>query len=66
MALVYVLDQRGNPLMPTSRCGHVRHLLKAKRAVIVKMKPFTIRLKYQTDEGRQSIILGIDPGRTNK
>lgn len=65
MALVYVLDQRGNPLMPTSRYGHVRYLLKAKKAVVVKTKPFTIRLKYQTDGGYQPIILGIDPGRTN-
>lgn len=65
MTLVYVLDQRGNPLMPTSRCGHVRHLLKAKKAVVVKTKPFTIRLKYKTDGACQPIILGIDPGRTN-
>ena len=65
MALVYVLDQRGTPLMPTSRYGHVRHLLKAKKAVVVKTKPFTIRLKYQTDGACQPIILGIDPGRTN-
>lgn len=65
MALVYVLDQRGNPLMATCRYGHVRHLLKAKKAVAVKSKPFTIRLKYQTDGGRQPVILGIDPGRTN-
>ena len=65
MALVYVLDQRGNPLMPTSRYGHVRHLLKMKKAVVVKTKPFTIRLKYQTNGVCQPIILGIDPGRTN-
>ena len=65
MALVYVLDQRGNPLMPTSRCGHVRRLLKTKKAVVIKTKPFTIRLKYQTDGACQPIILGIDPGRTN-
>lgn len=51
--------------MPTSRYGHVRHLLKTKKAVVVKTKPFTIRLKYQTDGACQPIILGIDPGRTN-
>lgn len=65
MTPVYVLDKHGNPLMPTRRYGHVRHLLKTKKAVIVKTKPFAIRLKYQTDKKCQPIILGIDPGRTN-
>lgn len=27
MSTVYVLNKDGKPLMPTTRCGHVRHLL---------------------------------------
>lgn len=41
---VYVLDSRGSPLKPTARNAKVRLLLKEKKAVIVKYKPFTIRL----------------------
>ena len=31
MATVYVLNQDGNPMMPTTRCGHVRFLLKQNK-----------------------------------
>lgn len=65
MGVVYVLNKNGNPLMPTTRCGHVRLLLKSGKAVVVKQVPFTIKLKYQTQGEKQRIILGIDPGRTN-
>lgn len=41
---VYVLDSSGSPLKPTARNAKVRLLLKEKKAVIVKYKPFTIRL----------------------
>ena len=30
--LVYIQDVNGQPLMPTSRCGKVRRLLKDKKA----------------------------------
>ena len=30
MTIVYVLNKAGEPLMPTTRCGHVRHLLNKK------------------------------------
>lgn len=65
MAAVYVLSKAGKPLMPTTRCGHVRHLLKQKKAKVVATKPFTIQLLYDCPEGVQSLVLGIDPGRTN-
>lgn len=32
MSTVYVLNKDGKPLMPTTRCGHVRHLLKEQKA----------------------------------
>ena len=65
MQLVYVLNKKGNPLMPTSRCGHVRWLIKTGKAVVVNNNPFTIRLKYAISNCTQQLTLGIDPGREN-
>jgi hypothetical protein len=65
MSTVYVLNKDGKPLMPTTRCGHVRHLLKEQKARAVRTKPFTIQLLYETDDVVQPLYLGIDPGRTN-
>ncbi len=65
MAVVYVLSKGGKPLMPTTRCGHVRILLKTKRARVVDKDPFTIQLLYECEEAVQPLVLGIDPGRTN-
>lgn len=62
---VFVQGKHGNPIMPTTRCGHVRHLLQERRAIIVQMKPFTIRLLYDGPEIVQPVTVGIDPGRTN-
>lgn len=65
MAVVYVLSTNGKPLMPTTRCGHVRILLKEGKARVVEQNPFTIQLAYETEEITQPLYLGIDPGRTN-
>lgn len=65
MSTVYVLNKDGKPLMPTTRCRHVRHLLKEQKARVVRTKPFTIQLLYETKDVVQSLYLGIDPGRTN-
>ena len=65
MSTVYVLNKNGKPLMPTTRCGHVRHLLKEQKARVVASKPFTIQLLYETKDVVQPLYLGIDPGRTN-
>ena len=43
MPTVYVLNKDGKPLMPTTRGGHVRHLLKEQKARVVRAKPFTKR-----------------------
>ena len=32
MSTIYVLNKDGKPLMPTTRGGHVRHLLKEQKA----------------------------------
>ena len=64
--MVYVSDKNGEPLMPTTRYGHIRILLKERKAVVVKERPFTVKLLYDVDEaGNEKIILGMDPGRTN-
>ena len=51
MSTVYVLNKDGKPLMPTTRGGHVRHLLKEQKARVVRTNPFTIQLP---NEGRES------------
>ncbi len=65
MTVVYVQSASGKPLMPTTRCGHVRILLKEGKARVVERKPFTIQLMYESSEATQPLYLGIDPGRTN-
>ena len=65
MDIAYVLDNQGNPLMPTKRLGRVRHLLRKDKAEIACYKPFTIQLKYESTHFVQDLYVGIDPGRTN-
>lgn len=65
MVYVYVLNRKGEPLMPTTRYGHVRKLLKSGKATAVNNHPFTIRLKYDTPDIIQSLTLGVDTGREN-
>mgnify|MGYP000516580639 CR=1 FL=1 len=60
--MVYVQDIDGNPLMPTTRHGKVRRLLKSYMAVVVNLCPFTIRLKYTTTDYKQEVVLGVDAG----
>lgn len=60
---VYVLDKNGQPLMPTSRFGKVRRLLRDKKAKVVNSCPFTIRLLYEPETKIvQDIVLGVDTG----
>lgn len=62
LMFVYVLDNDGQPLMPTSRFGKVRRLLKSKQAKVVKRCPFTIQLLYKTTDFTQEATLGVDTG----
>ena len=48
--------------MPTRRHGHVRRLLKAGRAKVVKRTPFTIQLSYKGTSYTQPVSLGVDAG----
>lgn len=63
--MVYVLAKDKTPLMPTENYGHIRWLLKHKKAVVVSTKPFMVRLKFKTSKITQPLTCGIDPGRTN-
>ena len=60
---IYVLNMRGQSLMPTTqRTG--KKLLKEGKAKVVKRWPFTIQLTYATGEATQLIKLGVDIGYT--
>ena len=60
---VYVISKDGQPLMPTSRFGKVRRLLKNKKAKVVSRCPFTIQLLYEPKtEIVQEVVLGQDTG----
>lgn len=58
---VFVLNMRGEPLMP---CGprKARVLLKEGKAKVYKRTPFTIQLTIPTGETKQEISLGVDAG----
>lgn len=60
--MVYVQDIDGKPMMPTTRHGKVRRLLKAKKATVVNLCPFTIQLTYKSTDHKQPVTLGIDAG----
>lgn len=60
--LVCVVSKNGERLMPTSRLGKVRHLLKEGKATIYCRKPFTIQLTYETSEYTQPIEMCVDSG----
>lgn len=60
---VYVLDKNGQPLMPTSRFGKVRRLLKEGKAKVVRREPFTIKLLYEPETDIvQECYCGVDTG----
>ena len=59
---IAVLSKNGERLMQTECYGKVRHMLKDGRAVIVKRRPFTIQLTYETSTYTQPIELCVDAG----
>jgi len=60
--LVYVINKEGNPIMPTKKCGWVRHVLKSKQAKVVCLCPFIIQILYNCPSYCQPITLGVDTG----
>lgn len=60
--MVYVLNNDGQPLMPTDRYGKVRKLLKSGQAKVINRCPFTIQLLYESTTHTQPVTLGVDAG----
>jgi len=58
---VYILNCHGYPLMPCSP-RKAKLLLKAGKAQVVKMVPFTLQLLYGSSGYKQEVSLGIDAG----
>ncbi|WP_268874089.1 RRXRR domain-containing protein [Duodenibacillus massiliensis] len=58
---VFVLNMRGQPLMPCSP-PKAHKLLRAGKAVPVRRTPFVIQLTVPTGETKQPITLGVDAG----
>lgn len=59
---VYVLSKDGERLMPTTRLGRVRRLLRDGRAVIASRKPFAVQLTYETTSYTQDLEFCVDAG----
>lgn len=59
--MVYVISQKGKPLMPCSN-PIARLLFKQGKAKVKKREPFTIKLTYETTNYIQDLILGVDTG----
>ncbi len=53
---VVVLSKSGKVLMPCTP-AKAKHLLKAKKAKVVRLKPFTIELKFASTEYLQIPLL---------
>ena len=63
--MVYVRNIEGKALMPTSN-AKARKLLKQKKAKVISLRPFVIKLNYRTKtEYTQNLHLGIDSGYSN-
>ena len=58
---VSILNVHGEPLMPCQP-RKARLLLKAGKARVVKMVPFTLQLLYGSSGYKQEVALGIDAG----
>ncbi|MHA1911261.1 MAG: RNA-guided endonuclease IscB [Candidatus Kariarchaeaceae archaeon] len=58
---VYVLNMRGEPLMPTTP-RNARKLIEKKKAKVKQRLPFIIQLNYATGETKEPITVGLDSG----
>jgi 5-methylcytosine-specific restriction endonuclease McrA len=58
---VFVLDKQKKPLMPCTE-KRARLLLQRGRAVVVRLAPFTIRLKDRVGGETQPLRVKLDPG----
>ena len=61
MQKVFVIDNQGKPLLPTCP-ARARILLRKKKAKLIRVIPFTIRLNKIIKNPRGKFIAGIDDG----
>ena len=59
--IVYALNMRSQPLMPTTQ-QKANRLLKEGKAKVINTTPFTIQMTIATGETKKPITLGIDAG----
>ncbi|SIO43152.1 HNH endonuclease [Singulisphaera sp. GP187] len=59
--LAFVLNHKGEPLMPCSP-AKARHLLKQGKAKVIRRDPFTIKLLFGASGYRQEVVAGMDAG----
>lgn len=65
MQKTYIQNKDGKPLMPTERNGTVRRWLRDKKAIVIQLTPFTIRLNWDAETNKQNVIVGLDTGAVN-
>ncbi len=51
--------------MPTDRYGAVRRWLRDKKATVINLCPFTVRLNWDCKNNKQEVIVGLDTGAVN-
>ena len=62
---VFVLNIKGQPIMPTTPC-RAKHLIKKGLAKVVKAYPFfVIKMLVKTRNCKQDVVLGVDSGYKN-
>lgn len=61
MSIVFVIDSKGQPLLPTHP-ARARKLLREGRAVVKQVVPFTIQLNHKVDQPVGSFEVGVDDG----
>lgn len=62
---VFVLNVKGQPIMPTTPCK-AKHLIKKGLAKVVKAYPFfVIKMLVKTRNCKQNVVLGVDSGYQN-
>lgn len=62
--MVYIINQDGQQLMPTTNVI-ARLLLKENKAKCIQRTPFTIKLMYHATNYTQELTLGIDTGSSH-
>lgn len=58
---VYILNQNGHPLMPSTP-AKARKLLRERKAKVINRCPFTLQLQWDCEEKVQEVVVGIDKG----